>query len=192
MFATPYFVYVHVPKTGGYFVRDVAARHFEIVWSAEQFPGDPRIHAAYETLPAEYRHLPAISFVRNPWAWYVSSWAWMRARDTERSPMGRAAKNGFKSFVQTGVAQAGGYPATFARISHGTETGRFERMQQELLSFFERQGIPTTHELERDLVTSLPVNTSDHGPYRDYYDDETRELVAVKCREIVETFGYTF
>jgi hypothetical protein len=56
----------------------------------------------------------------------------------------------------------------------------------------ERHDVPTTPELERDLLTSPRVNASEHGPYQKYYDDETRELVTGQCHDIIETYGYTF
>jgi hypothetical protein len=191
VFVTPYFVYVHVPKTGGNFVRDVAARHFEIVWTSE-IPGDPRQHVPYESVPPEYGDLPAISFVRNPWSHYVSHWAWM-VEHGDRSRMAKIAKRSFKEFLQAGVAkQGGGYSRVFAQMTRGTEVGRYEEMPEEFLSFFARHDVPTTPELEQDLATSPRVNASEHVSYQKYYNDETRELVAAECREIIETFGYTF
>jgi hypothetical protein len=191
MFVTPYFVYVHVPKTGGNFVRAFARRHFEIVWTSD-LPDSPMQHIPYDSLDPEYRDLPAVSFVRNPWAYYVSQWAWILEHGNQ-SRMAIAARQSFKEFVRMGVAkQRGGYAAVFASITRGTEVGRYEHLPEELLSFFERHEVPTTPELERDLLTSPRINASEHAPYQTYYDDETRELVAGQCREIIDTFGYTF
>ena len=86
----------------------------------------------------------------------------------------------------------GGYAWLFAEITRGTEVRRYERLREELLSFLEKNEVPTTPELERDLLTSPRVNTSERGAYQEYYDDDTRELVANHCREIIETYGYTF
>jgi hypothetical protein len=192
VFVTPYFVYAHVPKTGGNFVRDFAGRHFEIVWDSDG-PGRSMLHVPYATLPPEYRDLPALSFVRNPWAYYVSQWAWLLEHG-DKSRMAQAAKRGFEEYVRAGAGRndGGGYAAVFAGITRGTEVGRYERLADELHSFFKRHEIPTTPELERDLFTSPRVNASEHGAYQQYYDDETRQLVAGDCREIIETFGYTF
>ena len=35
-----------------------------------------RTHAGIDLIPAEYAHLPAIAFIRNPWDWYVSWYHW--------------------------------------------------------------------------------------------------------------------
>jgi hypothetical protein len=191
LFVTPYFVYVHVPKTGGNFMRDFAKRHFEIIWTSD-LPGTQMQHVPYDTLPPEYTDLPAISFVRNPWDYYVSQWAWLIEHGHE-SRMAQAARRSFKEFVQTGVAKTGGgYATSFAGITRGTEVGRYERLHDELLSFFKRHDIPIEPELERDLLESPRINASEHRDYRSYYDDETRGFVAAECWEIIETYGYTF
>lgn len=39
---------------------------------------------------------------------------------------------------------------------------------------------------------SPPTNATEHGPYRDYYDPELRELVAHKARWLTERFSYAF
>ena len=35
-------------------------------------------------------------------------------------------------------------------------------------------------------------NTSEHGPYIDYYSSELRQLVAEKDRSIIDRHGYQF
>jgi hypothetical protein len=107
--------------------------------------------------------------------------------------MAEAAREGFEEYVRTGTSRtSGGYGAMFAKITRGTDVRRYEHLSEELLSFFKENEVPTTPELERDLLTVPRVNASERGAYQKYYDDETRELVARQCREIIETYGYTF
>jgi len=184
-------VFAHVPKTGGNYVRRFVDRHFEVVWTSGL--GDqPQYHVAYDSLPPEYSHLPAVSFVRNPWDYYVSQWAWLveHGRDSRAA---QAARRSFDDFLQLNMARDwGGYARVFADITRGTEVRRYERLSEELLSFFHEHDVPTTPELERDLLTSPRVNVSEHGTYQKYYGDESRALVADACRDIIETYGYTF
>lgn len=74
MIATPHFVFLHVPKTGGSFVCSLLRQHCEVT----EF-GD---HACVTSLPSELTDLPKFVLVRNPWAWYVSYYQFMmRIRD---------------------------------------------------------------------------------------------------------------
>src|SRR5688500_498878 len=68
MLVTSGIVFVHIPRTGGVFVRDVLRDHVE----AE--PAGPRFatHASYEELPPEFGDRPGFCVVRSPWDWYVS------------------------------------------------------------------------------------------------------------------------
>jgi len=65
MIVTDYFVYIHVSRTGGTFLNKLITEHV---------PGARMLqyHGHLKDLPAEHSHLPVISFVRNPWDWYVS------------------------------------------------------------------------------------------------------------------------
>ena len=42
------------------------------------------------------------------------------------------------------------------------------------------------------VLRAEPVNASQRNGYRDYYDDELRDLVGEKARRIVKLYGYEF
>jgi hypothetical protein len=73
------------------------------------------------------------------------------------------------------------------------EVGRYENLREDLLSFLDRHDVPIGDDF-RELVRSQPPvrASSRRGDYRDYYDDELRDLVGLKAREIVERYGYEF
>jgi hypothetical protein len=73
MLITRHFVFIHFEKTGGTFLRRLIRDHLPPDWIVAR----EAIHAGYEKIPAEYAHLPAIAFARNPWDWYVSWYHWM-------------------------------------------------------------------------------------------------------------------
>lgn len=62
------FIFLHVPKTGGMFLRDVLKR--------ELAPGTvlegPITHATRGDIPEALQARPILAYVRNPWDWYVS------------------------------------------------------------------------------------------------------------------------
>jgi hypothetical protein len=223
---TPYFVFIHVRKTGGKFIKQVCREHLPEDWFVPHAGDD---HVGIRQIPDEYAHLPVFAVIRNPWDWYVSWYHFTRQRERwaadydEGSEWRWAFDLGHASFKQATSALCG-EPVekppedakepewiTKARshdwdlYSHwchivfqegpGTgriDVGRYERLSEDFLGFLERHAVPVPGDFARALTTSERVNPSEHGPYRDYYDPELRDLVAYKCRGIIETYGYTF
>lgn len=74
MIAAPRFVFLHLHKSGGTFVNECLLRYV---------PGARQIgyHLPYAALPPGLsRLLPVIGFVRSPWSYYVSWYAFQKSR----------------------------------------------------------------------------------------------------------------
>jgi hypothetical protein len=185
---TPYFVFVHVPKTGGQFVRTIVERHYPVSWRGSDH------HSPYAELPERYRELPALAFVRNPWDCYVSTWAFMRDGEGD-APLRLKAQEGFRPFMlaaQGRIAQGRGLAWRFEQMTDGMEVRRYEDgLSESLRGFLHDHDVPVTDELLSDLEDHPRVNVSAHEPYASYYDAETTELVRRECRGIIDRFGYS-
>ncbi len=70
--------------------------------------------------------------------------------------------------------------------------GRFESLLDDLESFFEKAGVDLPDGAMERIRAAEPRNTSRHGPYREYYDEELRDLVGTSCRTLIERFDYSF
>jgi len=73
MIATSRFVYIHLHKSAGSFVNECLLRFF---------PDARRLgyHLPLSLLPQPLRALPVLGFVRNPWSYYVSWYAFQAQR----------------------------------------------------------------------------------------------------------------
>jgi hypothetical protein len=218
---TRYFLFLHLPKTGGSFVAQVCHRHLPREW---RIPNDLHPHAAYAEVKERYSHLPMLCFVRNPWDWYVSWYFYLTQhppddpQTLDDMPMWVNAFERGKSDFRTVVRRAltgerfgnrltsdlmrergiDHYSALY-RIKVGdgvdqrkVEPGRYENLIEDLLSFLARHRVPVSAEFEKQIRSHPPVRASRRGDYRDYYDDELRDLVREKAHEIIERYGYEF
>lgn len=77
MYITDKFVFLHVPKTAGTTVmRNLLPAMSRGTYGMNLVRYENTYHKHVQFLPEQYKHLPRIGFVRNPWAWYVSWLGW--------------------------------------------------------------------------------------------------------------------
>ena len=63
--------------------------------------------------------------------------------------------------------------------------GRFENLQNDICKLQDYLAI-------KQLPMSTNVNSSKHKHYREYYNDETRKIIAKRFERDLDYFGYTF
>lgn len=136
--------------------------------------------------PIVYDAFFKFSFVRNPWDWLVSLYHYILENPANEGYVNTTAMGSFSAFVRSRTL-ATKTQTSFLVDSHGALivdfVGRFENLEQDFRSINERLS----------LGVDLPhINRSQRNAYRDYYDDETRELTARIYAEDIERFGYTF
>lgn len=194
-------IFVHIQKTGGDSVCTALGKE----------PNCPEKHMR----AAELRNLYGaaawdgyfkFSFVRNPWDRLVSWWANI---DSKREAFERGARlNRFQAYVLGRAKNFGEFltdcgdeiddidgrkwvyrnQRDYLCDAQGTTivdfVGRFETLTADFADAIARSGaapVPLPH-----------VNQSPRRPYRDYYDADTRALVAARFERDIATFGYSF
>jgi hypothetical protein len=216
MTATRHFVFLHVPRTGGSFIKATCLRNLPSEWFV---PTSAHRHAPYSQVPSECKDLPMITFVRNPWDWYVSwyHWTtqiaverrggamWKSAFDSGRASFGEAVARActgrdFENRVTKPVMQERGvdhYTAIFDVIARQgldegrVEIGRYENLADDLLGFLDRHDVPIPPSFADAIHGSDRESSSVHLHYRDHYDSDLRQLVQASC-PLVREFGYSF
>ena len=72
MLLSDHFVFVHLLKSGGTFVKRILLEHAPADWHCTDLEGHPTV----DQIPPEHRGKPCFGFVRNPWDWYVSCYVY--------------------------------------------------------------------------------------------------------------------
>lgn len=144
----------------------------------------------YDTFTA-----PTFAFVRNPWDRAVSSWKFGSWHDDWNMGFLEFCRNlnSLEIYPSTKIATSGLLlhvceQHTFV-INEETGTradfiGKFESLQQDFNTVCGMVGLPPQ---------TLPhLNRTNHKHYTEYYDDESRELVAERYAKDIEYFGYKY
>jgi chondroitin 4-sulfotransferase 11 len=133
------------------------------------------------------------SFVRNPYDRVLSGWKNKIEKQQEKTFKEFVCKNLIKYDVDNNR-----FHNLYKPIPHHFSSllnpkysvkdmnfiGRFENLQQDFDIICDKIGIPKQ---------KLPhKNKTQHKHYTEYYDDETREIVAQKYARDIEYFGYKF
>lgn len=97
MIITPYFCFLHLPKTGGTYIIESIKRSLELPVLFELR------HGAFSNIPQEFKNLQTCAVVRNPWTWYASAFSFSKlGRHGPTTELMLAASNNFQnSFQQT-------------------------------------------------------------------------------------------
>jgi hypothetical protein len=94
MILAPQFVFLHLHKSGGTFVNEFLIR---FIPNAQQ----AGYHLPRSMIPASHAHLPILGFVRSPWSYYVSWYAFQRSRPQPNALFQTLSANGSHDFAPT-------------------------------------------------------------------------------------------
>ena len=186
------FIFTHIPKTGGSSVHSSLNDYFE---SGQRMHND--LEKDLKKCSNDYFKF---AFVRNPWEQVVSAYHYVWYSDImEWWRVGSRSKPwSFKKWIKSRhFTRPNGWKKN--RCYRGNQLcwistrdgdlladfiGRFENLQEDFNIICDKIGIPQ-QELQHK-------NATKHKCYTEYYDDETRKIVAEKYAEDIEYFGYEF
>jgi hypothetical protein len=137
----------------------------------------------------DFKQFFSFAFVRNPWAWVLSNYAY--ARSNPRHWQHKHVSS-FKNFEDFCVWQYESVKNPALQYDYV-----FNKQGQQVLDFVGRQ-----ETIEKDfericqklgINASLPrYNVSTAGGYRGKYSDRARSLIAEQFAQDIDAFGYTF
>ena len=201
-------LYVHVPKCGGSFIEQAFLPWIKKCPS--RIYRDTRGHLTYLEYKAAFarrgidiENMTILTAVRNPWDWHVSWFHYLKEDiDKHRSGMPTEVelfqKFDFKDYLHwladdNAPTSPSGYIRKqlidFIRDQNGEVKADYI-LRQECL---EDDLTKLKAALELDIeIPSTRVNTSSHGDFRRFYNDEGIELVARRHAKDIAYFGYSF
>lgn len=191
------FIFVHIPKCAGTSIESMYN-----VWSDKNteekyYVGKHRQHYFLDTIlktHPECTDYYKFTFVRNPYSRILSEYTYIKKTMHNGAHFASDQKFDltFKDFCLdlTNNMKKYCYPYHETRaIDYFTGTkfnyvGRMENLQRDFSIICKHIGLP---------VRSVPhVNETRHEHYTEYYDDQTREIVAKHYAEDINFFGYEF
>ena len=173
------FIFIHIPKTGGNSVKKILG-----IKGHEHKP-----FALYSKNHPDYF---SFAFTRNPWDRLVSAFHYIKRGGINEYDQRMCDKYiggiSFTEFVlkyQKKMPPVTHFCFQWKFLDGDVDfVGKCENLQQDFNIVCDKIGIP--HQ-------KLPYkNKSKHKHYTEYYDDETRQIVAEKYTKDIEYFGYKF
>ena len=187
--------FIHIPKSAGTVIRNVLKtndREFKEMFG----------HPTFSEIQTEYdlSNYFKFTFIRNPWDRFVSTFFYLKKNDKNEKLLNEARKKvsdySFTSFVKKKLHLEKTefnefYFIHFRPQIHFLESldnidfiGKLENIQEDFNIICDKIGIP--HQ-------ELPhKNKTKHKHYTEYYDEETKSIVAELFAKDIEYFGYEF
>lgn len=193
------FIFIQIPKTATTSISKVIRPFSDLTKEEQKIVITPALgklwrnalrarHSTYNEYaakhPEECKNFFKFAFVRNPWCRMASFYIFQKNSNFLALPS-LSATASFKDFL---LASEDYIELTQYDYVNGFDDnsfiGRFENLQQDFDIICDKIGIPRQ---------KLPhSNKTEHKHYAEYYDDETREIVAQKYADDIKFFGYKF
>lgn len=171
------FIFIHIPKTAGSSIRFYMRGRYDTLHVPH--------HSTAEQIKSKHMDIfesyTKFCVVRNPWDREVSRYRFIKRNKAHEQY--EHTLNGIKWFIQqTGKPYT--YYTHVSDVCVMDHILRFENIQSDFREICNRLNISAKR---------LPhMQRSVHKHYTEYYDDDTRKIVAEKYARDIEYFGYNF
>lgn len=182
------FLFIHIPRTGGTSIEE------QFQYNGDRKGGDGKKHFNLEGYKKEltdkqFNTYFKFTFVRNPWdimiSKYMCNWYALKHRGGEIGYRSGKSLKYFLEHYQPAKHEHGDGFFDYFDPDQMDFVGRFENRVEDIKYICEKIGINI------DTNTKKRSNRQKKH-YTEYYDDETRSIVAKKYAKDIEYFGYKF
>ena len=186
------FIFFHLYKTGGTSVTSMIQRYCNR--SLEKHMNWNNF-SKVDSLSLRNKYF-TFGFVRNPWDWQVSLYFYMlKDRGHHQHRMIKRMKN-FDEYISWRVEREVRLQYNFFSEDGTIDTpikldfiGKLENIEEDMKKI--KQKIKEKSNVE--ISYSIPhLNKTNHKNYREYYTDETKEMVRKAFTKDIEYFNYDF
>jgi len=186
------FIFIHIRKTGGTSIECIFKKNV-----GGAFENGRSVQYKHENaermkklFPEEWDKYFKFTIVRNPFDLLVSRYFWSRDEQHLKSFKERSFSQFLLDVNKNNLPIKWTIPTCqYDQITIGGKSGmeyigKFENLQEDFNIICDKIGIPKQQ---------IPhKNKSKHKHYTEYYDDETRQIVAELYAKDIEYFGYEF
>lgn len=169
-------IFIHIPKTGGNSVRKWMLDN--VPTAKAMFQGSyMKDHAPYSYIKKAIKQDHGLIFavVRNPWDRVVSAYHYHKGKDRQGNDIT------FEQFVRTDMRAANRPQHLY--VDQSVTILKLEDIREDfkvIQQYF-------------NCYIDLPVlNKSNHYHYSEYYNDQTRMIVANKFKDDIDRYKYTY
>ena len=176
-------LFIHIPKAGGSSIQNIIKKHNKDLTGC--------LHESVTEYSKEYRNSCFVfSFVRNPYDRLSSAHKYLTGGYGNLGDVkfGKTLSSDFKYFVKSQLKNNMNWlhfrPMKFWLNDDIDFIGKTENYEHDFNIVCDKIGIPKQQ---------LPhKNATKHKHYTEYYDDETKSIVAEIYAKDIEYFGYEF
>ena len=198
------FIFIHIPKCGGTSIEHSLLKNENVTKITDDVKQKYRLYYQYMGVAVQHRKIDqfkdareknyfTFTFVRNPWERFLSEYFYIKKFKGCGCDDFDKKFPTFKHFVKNNGIKCCWYAHDYPQIDFVFNAnqnkltnfvGRCEDMQYDFDYVCGKIGIPKIELPHR--------NPTKHKHYSEYYDDETRSIVAEKYAKDIEYFGYEF